>query len=539
MLLPILAAQNLSPLTAPRGMVVSDSRIASTVGRDIMKRGGNAVDAAIATSFALAVTHPAAGNLGGGGFMMVRLANGQAVAIDFRETAPAGASRDMYVANPKDSTVGYRAVGVPGSPAGMWEAHRRFGKLPWRDLVEPARKLAADGFPLSRELALSFKGMANAFQAFPTSYRQFNRDGRFLEGGETFRQPLLAQTLAGLKLGTDDFYHGKTAKTVAEAMRANGGLITERDLAAYKPVVRDPVKGSFNGYEIVTMPPPSSGGIALLQMLGTVEGKLGGPGGVDTLHTTVEAMKRAFADRAEFLGDPAFVKIPIETLLSKERIDRFRREIGSRATPAEAINPKLDAPHEGNNTTHFSVVDGDGNAVACTTTLNTSYGSGVTVAGFLLNNEMDDFASAPGRPNAYGLIQGEANAIVRGKRPLSSMTPTILTKDGKLFMVLGSPGGPTIINTVFETILNVTEWKMDVQRAVSAPRYHHQWRPDTISYEPFAFPSDVMEALRAKGHAFAARPSTQGSCHAILIPPDGWRAAGADPRLPDAGGVGY
>lgn len=539
MLLSLLAAQSFSPFTAPHGMVVSDHRLASAVGRDTMKRGGNAVDAAVATALALAVTHPSAGNLGGGGFMMIRLADGKAVAIDFRETAPASATRDMYVAKPKDSTLGYRAVGIPGTPAGLWMAHQRYGKLPWKSLVEPSVKLARDGFPLSRELAASLKAHAEVFRQFPESYRQFNRDGRFYAGGETFKQPALAQTLLRLERGPEGFYKGETARLLADAMAKHGGLITPKDLAGYRPVAREPLHASYRGYEILTMPPPSSGGIALLQMLGTVDGKLTGPGGVDTIHTTVEAMKRAFADRAAFLGDPDFVKVPVAELLSKKRIEGFRNALGPKATPADAIDPKHDAPHEGDNTTHFTVVDGAGAAVSCTYTLNTGYGSGATAAGFLLNNEMDDFASAPGRPNAYGLVQGEANAIAPGKRPLSSMTPTILVRDGKLAMALGSPGGPTIINTVFETILNVLDFRMDVQRAVAAPRYHHQWRPDAIGYEPFAFSADLMDALRAKGHVFAARPGGQGSCHAVMILSDGWRAAGCDPRLPDAGAAGY
>ncbi|RYG39527.1 gamma-glutamyltransferase [bacterium] len=539
MLFPLFPGQNFSPLTAPHGMVVSDHRLASEVGRDAMKRGGNAVDAAVATAFALAVTVPAAGNLGGGGFMMVRLADGKSVAIDFRETAPAASTRDMYLARSEDSTVGYRAVGIPGSPAGLWEAHRRYGKLPWRSLVEPARRLAAEGFPLSRELARSLQGKADAFKAFPESYRQFNRGGRFYKGGETWKQPQLAAALGRLKEGPDDFYRGKTAKMLTDAMKANRGLITMKDLAAYKPVLRETLKGVFGKYEVLTMPPPSSGGIALLQMLATVEGRIDGFGSVQTTHTMVEAMKRAFADRAEFLGDPGFVQVPVEKLLAKERIDAFRADLGSTATPAEQINPKLDAPHEGDNTTHFTVVDGAGNAVACTTTLNTSYGSGVTAAGFLLNNEMDDFASAPGRPNAYGLIQGEANAIRPGKRPLSSMTPTFLVKDGKLVLALGSPGGPTIINTVFQTILNVTIHGMDIQRAVAAPRFHHQWRPDSIAWEPYAFTADLQAALKAKGHAVSPKPGSMGSCHAVMILPDGWRSAGVDPRLADSSASGY
>ena len=539
MLLPLLPVQNLSPLAARRGMVVSDSMLASEAGRDAMRRGGNAVDATVATALALAVVHPAAGNLGGGGFMVVRM-DGEDLALDFREKAPLAATREMYVAKPQDSTLGYRAVGVPGTPAGLWAIHRKYGKLAWASLVEPARRLATRGFVLSRGLALSL-GSVSEFKACPASYAQFQRSGRLFEAGETWRQPDLGATLARLEKGPDDFYHGETARRLVAAMRQNGGLLTMRDLAEYAPVMRVPLRASFRGYEVVTMPPPSSGGIALLQMLGTVEGRLGGAGSVDTVHVTVEAMKRAFADRSEFLGDPDFVRVPTWALLSRKRIDAFRDSIGVRATPADAIKPKLDGLHEGDNTTHFSVVDPQGNAVSLTFTLNTGYGSKVVApgTGFLLNNEMDDFSSAPGRPNAYGLIQGEANAIAPGKRPLSSMTPTILTKAGKVFLVLGSPGGPTIINTVFETILNVTEWNMDVQRAVTSPRYHHQWRPDLISYEPFAFSDEVRKALEAKGHVFAARPANQGSCHAIQMLEDGWLAAGCDPRLSDAGAAGF
>ena len=539
MLLPLLPVQTLSPYTARQGMVVSDSRLASEIGRDAMRRGGNAVDAAVATTLALAVTHPSAGNLGGGGFMMLRV-GGKCLALDFRERAPLAATRTMYVAKPGDSTLGYRAVGVPGTPAGLWEAHRRYGRLPWSSLVEPARRLAAEGFVPSRELARSLKGVAE-FRAFPASYAQFQRSGRFYKGGERWRQPDLAATLGRMRKGPADFYRGETARLLVKAMRANGGLLTLRDLAEYRPVMREPLRATYRGYEIVTMPPPSSGGIALLQMLGTVDGKLAGPGSVDTIHVTVEAMKRAFADRSEFLGDPDFVRVPVARLLSKARIEGFRRRIGSRATPSDAIDPKHDALHEGDHTTHLTVVDREANSVSLTYTLNTGFGSKVVApgTGFLLNNEMDDFASAPGRPNAYGLIQGEANAIAPGKRPLSSMTPTLLLKDGELAMALGSPGGPTIINTVFETILNVVEWRMDVQRAVTAPRYHHQWRPDRIGYEPFAFSPEVVAALRARGHLFAPVPMDQGSCHAIIVLADGWRAAGCDPRLPDAGAAGF
>ena len=539
MLLVLLPAQNLSPQTAPHGMVVSDNVLASEAGRDALRRGGNAVDATVATALALAVVHPSAGNLGGGGFMVVSL-GGESLALDFREKAPLAATRTMYVAHPEDSTLGYRAVGVPGTPAGLWAAHCKYGKLPWKSLVEPARRLASEGFVLSRGLARSIASVGE-FENYPASAAQFRKAGKPYVGGDRFRQPDLAATLKRLEKGPEDFYRGETARRLVHAMQENGGLVTMKDLADYAPVIRDPLRASYKGYDVLTMPPPSSGGIALLQMLRTVEGKLGGPGDVQTIHVTVEAMKRAFADRSEFLGDPDFVKVPTQELLSQSRIDRYRAEINDRATPADRIKPKLDALHEGDNTTHFSVVDAQGGAVSLTYTLNTGFGSKVVApgTGFLLNNEMDDFASAPGRSNAYGLIQGEANAIAPGKRPLSSMTPTILLKDDRVSLVLGSPGGPTIINTVFETILNVTEWRMDVQRAVTAPRYHHQWRPDTIAYEPFAFSADVRRALEAKGHLFAARGTNQGSCHAIQRLDDGWLAAGCDPRLPDAGASGY
>ena len=539
MFLPLLPIQNLSPRTAAHGMVVSDSMLASEAGRDALRRGGNAVDAAVATALALAVVYPSAGNLGGGGFMIVKM-GGESLAVDFREKAPLAAARTMYVAKGEDSTLGYQAVAVPGTPAGLWAAHRKYGKLPWSSLVRPARRLAAEGFVLSRGLARSIESV-KGFDAFPASVAQFRKRGVPYAGGDRFRQPDLARTLQKLEKGPDDFYRGETARRLVLAMRGNGGLITMKDLAQYAPVMRVPLRATVRGEEVLTMPPPSSGGIALLQMLRIVEGKLGGPGAVETIHVTVEAMKRAFADRAEFLGDPDFVKVPTEALLSQSRMDRYRAEIKGRATPADAIRPKLDSLKEGDHTTHFSVVDSQGNAVSLTYTLNTGFGSKVVApgTGFLLNNEMDDFASAPGRPNTYGLIQGEANAIAPGKRPLSSMTPTILLKDGRVALVLGSPGGPTIINTVFETILNVTEWKMDVQRAVTAPRYHHQWRPDRISYEPFAFSADTIRALEAKGHVFAKVPSDQGSCHAIQVLSDGWLAAGCDPRLPDAGAAGY
>jgi gamma-glutamyltranspeptidase/glutathione hydrolase len=542
------------PIRAAHGMVVSDSVIASEVGRDVMKRGGNAVDAAVATALALAVTHPAAGNLGGGGFMLVRMADGRAVAIDYRETAPAGASRNMYLGPDgkptKDSLIGFKASGVPGTVAGMVEAHRRFGKLPWKDLVEPAYDLANKGFAVPYGLADSLKSAADSFKPFPASYRQFCRDGQFLSPMETFRQSDLAHTLSLIRdQGADGFYRGETAVKIAKAMKAGNGLITENDLRNYQPKVREVLRGSYKGYEILTMPPPSSGGIAMLQMLGMMEKddvKALGYNSSGYLHHLVESMKRAFADRAVHLGDPDFVKVPVGDLLDPAYIASRRAEIGERATPSTSIKAlggtQAGVPEERWETTHFSVVDGEGNAVSNTYTLNGGYGCFAVAdgTGVLMNNEMDDFAAAPGVPNGYGLIQGENNAIAPGKRPLSSMTPTIVLRDGKLVMVLGSPGGPTIINTVMQTVLNVVDFDMTVQRAVAAPRFHHQWMPDEIQWEPFGLSKDVRSALEAKGHVFKEKAATMGSCHAIKIDPKtGERQGGIDPRISTAGAAGY
>ena len=541
-MLALLITQNFSPLIFKHGVVVSDNLVASEVGRDVMKKGGNAVDAAVATAFALAVVHPEAGNLGGGGFMMVRLSNGQTIAIDYREKAPLAATKDMYVAKPNDSTIGYRAAGVPGTPAGLELAHKKFGHLAWREVVEPARRIAAEGFLLSHARANSLTRNLSLFKRFPSSLAVFGNQGRGFTAGDLFRQPDLARTLSRIRdSGARDFYKGETAKLIAKDMKVNGGLITEADLDQYQPAIRTPLVKTIGDYEFITMPAPSSGGIALLQMLGTVDGKLEKFGSSATVHVSVEAMKRAFADRAAFLGDPDFVKVPTNDLLDPARIEAFRQAITDKATPSDRIKPQLAGPREGDHTTHFTVIDAEGTTVTTTTTLNTSYGSGATVtgAGFLLNNEMDDFTSAPGRPNAFGLIQGEANAIAPGKRPLSSMTPTIVLKAGKLFLALGSPGGPTIINTVFQTIENVITHKMDIQRAVAAPRFHHQWKPDVIDYEPFGLSTDVIDALKAKGHKVSTIPRTMGSCHAIMVLPDGWRSAGVDPRLSDAGAAGW
>lgn len=530
------------------GCVVSDSMFASQVGADILKRGGNAVDAAIATGFALAVTFPAAGNIGGGGFMLVRMADGRTVAIDYRETAPRRATKKMYVDAKgnvtKDSVVGYRASGVPGTSMGMWEAHRRYGSLPWKQLVDPAVRLARDGFVLDRGLAENLRDSAKTFEPFKASWIQFCREGRFFEWGDRFRQPELAATLARIRdNGADGFYKGPTAAAISNAMNANGGLIDEIDLAEYKAVLREPIRGSYKGYDLMTMPPPSSGGICMLQMLAMLEPfdlRSMGWNSADALHLQIEAMKRSFADRSQYMGDPGFANIPITELLDPAYISRRRESIDRRrATPSNQIRPGLEPAGEGEHTTHFSVVDKEGNAVSNTYTLNTGFGSGVTIAGFLMNNEMDDFAAKVGVPNAYGLIQGESNTIAPGKRPLSSMTPTIVMKSGKVYAVLGSPGGPTIINTVMQSFLNMAEFGLSVQEAVAAPRFHHQWLPDEIRYEQYGLGAELRSALTARGHVFALRPGRMGSCHAIGIASNSVRLAGVDPRVPGAGAAGY
>lgn len=540
----LVAALALShALTA--GVVVSDSQIASDVGAEILRRGGNAVDAAIATAFALAVTHPAAGNLGGGGFMVVRMADGTAVAIDYRETAPAAASRDMYIGADgkptKESLVGMKAAGVPGTVAGMAEAHRRFGKLGWKELVEPAHKLAADGFKLPPGLYRSLNAMRQKFAPFSATTKQYITP--LTEGG-IFVQPDLARTFALIRdKGEDGFYKGETADRIEAAMKSGGGLITKEDLAGYKVKVRKPLTGQFGGYQIITMPPPSSGGIAVLQMCEMLQGdfKAMKPGTPETLHLEIEAMKRAFADRAVHLGDPDFVDVPTRRLLDNAYLLARRKEIADRATPAKDVKAldgsqaRLNA--EKPDTTHFSVIDKDGNAVSNTYTLNGSYGSFAVAdgTGVLMNNEMDDFAAAPGVPNGYGLLQSEKNAIAPGKRPLSSMTPTIVVKDGKVFMVVGSPGGPTIINTVFQTLLNVLIFKMGAQEAVSAPRFHHQWMPDEIRWEPKGLPADLRAAMEKRGHVFAAKGAEMGSCHIIVVDEAGKPTPGVDPRISTSG----
>src|ERR1039458_8960076 len=448
--LPVWSAQ---PVRARNGMVVSVEPHATEVGVKILQAGGNAIDAAVAVGFALAVTHPTAGNIGGGGFMLVRLADGRTTFLDFRERAPAGASRNMYLnASGKpteDSTIGYRASGVPGTVRGLEYASQKYGKKPWAEVLRPAMELASKGFPVSYGTAQSLRSSARGLGRFPESKRIFLRDGKYYEPGETFVQPELARTLERIaRLGAKDFYEGEAARLLAKDMAEHGGLITAADLKNYTVKERQPLTGRYRGYSIVTLPPPSSGGVGILQMLGVLEGtgyEKAGAGSATAVHYMTEAMRRYFADRAEHLGDADFVKVPLSGLLNANYILKLRKSIDAeRATPSSQVHAGVFTGHEAAETTHYTIADGEGNIVAVTYTLNGGYGSKVTAAGlgFLLNNEMDDFAPKPGEANMFGLIQGEANAIQPGKTPLSAMTPTIVLRAGKPYLALGSPGGP-------------------------------------------------------------------------------------------------
>ncbi|MGZ5493654.1 MAG: gamma-glutamyltransferase [Thermoanaerobaculia bacterium] len=536
------------PVRAPHGMVASTSEIASRVGADIMKKGGNAVDAAVAVALALAVTWPSAGNLGGGGFMLIRKADGTAEAIDYRERAPLAATRDMYLDAAGNvikgvSTQGYKAVAVPGTIAGLVLAHKRHGKLPWSDLVEPARLLAAEGFTVNQHLSRSLrsKSTTERLQPFAESTRIFQRDGKYYEMGEKFVQPDLAATLKRIKSNPRDFYEGETAKLIVADMKARGGLLTLADREKYEPTVRKPLRSMYRGHEIITMPPPSSGGVALIEMLNMLEPldlKSMGWHSSKYVHTVVEVMRRAFADRAQFLGDTDFVKVPVKGLLSRQYAEQRAKTIDpARASNSKDLGAGDPAPYESSETTHFTIVDKDGNVVTNTYTLNDSYGSGVTAkgTGFLLNDEMDDFTSKPGVPNDYQLIQGEANAIAPRKRPLSSMTPTIVLKDGKVLLAIGSPGGPTIINTVLQVVLNVVDFDMNVSEAIDADRFHHQWLPDEIFWEEYEFNQDTRDALERMGHHFREKPTALGDAEGVGIDQKtGMRMGASDPRL---GGV--
>ena len=525
-------------------MVVSGSPIASEVGRKILEQGGNAVDAAVAVGFALAVVHPEAGNIGGGGFMVIRTRDGAVQTLDYRETAPGRASRDMYInrrGNPTDlSVTGALSAGVPGSVAGLLEARRRFGKLPLRTLIQPAIALARDGFIVDSVRSHSIDDDRERLYLFPSSRAQFLPGGHAPAPGSRLRQAALARTLTAIRdRGAAGFYAGPVAGLIVAEMARSGGLITLRDLAGYKAIWREPISISYRGYTIYSMPPASSGGVTMAEILNIMEGF--GPlppfGSTALAHREAEAMRRAFMDRNVFLGDPAFVQAPIAQLISKAHGDSLRKQIDlQRATPT----PKFTASaRQGASTTHYSVVDADGMAVGTTTTLNNSYGSALTVAGagFLLNDEMDDFATAPGKPNMYGLVQGEANAIQPGKRMLSAMTPSIvLDPQGQLFMVVGSPGGPRIITTVYHVISNVIDHRMSLAEAVTAPRLHHQALPDTIRVERDGFTKAVLDELRVMGHA-VIEGSPWSDAAAILRTAAGWQGV-SDPRR-GGGGAGY
>ncbi len=554
-------------------MVTSAHELASLAGLEMLQRGGNAVDAAVATGLALTVVYPFAGNIGGGGFMLIRLADGRSIAIDYRETAPSAASRDMYVGpdgnvltGPNSSTVGWRASGIPGSVAGFALALQKYGsgKVTWADVCEPSRRLATDGHVVSQTTAAGLRTYAKLLGQFEESKKIYLKGGAFLQTGDLWKQPDLGATFTRLqKNGPQEFYEGETARLIVDAMKKNGGTITLDDLKNYKVAERVPLRGAYRGYEILTMPPPSSGGIALLQMFAMLE-----PHNVSALgaqsaakyHLFTEVMRRAFCDRAEYLGDPDFVTVPTAQLLDREYLKKRMADFSAtQATPSDKIvaglgpvkltgtaTPRTHLYSESTETTHFSVVDAAGNAVSNTYTLNGAYGSGVTIpgTGILMNNEMDDFTAKVGVKNMFGLLQGPANAIVPGKRPLSSMTPTIVLKDQQLFLVTGSPGGPTIINTVLQIISNVIDFNQSATQAVESPRIHHQWMPDQLSYERNGLSTDTATVLKSLGHSFKERASYegayQGDGETIMVDPKTkLRLGAADPRKGDSKAVGH
>lgn len=536
-------------VSAPAAMVTSATELSSQIGAEILRKGGNAVDAAIATGFALAVTYPQAGNIGGGGFMVIRFPDGTATTLDFREKAPLAAHPEMFLDEDGEYSRSihhdsHLAVGVPGTVAGLALAHERYGTLPWEELVEPSVRLAEEGFEVMPYLARSLKGVLPKMEPFPASIEAYSKDGVPYEEGELLRQPDLARSLARIRdNGQDGFYKGETAELIVAEMERAGGIITLEDLARYEAKEREPIRGTYRGYDIIGMPPPSSGGIAVVEMLNILEGydlRAMGHNSATYLHHLAEAMRLAFRDRARYVADSDFEEIPIEHLTSKEYAAELRSQIDSeRATPSRIEDMVL--AHEGMETTHYSVVDGDGMAVAVTYTLEQSYGMKAVVpgAGFLLNNEMGDFNAKPGLTTETGLIGTEANLARPEKRMLSSMTPTIIEKDGKLVAVIGSPGGRTIINTVLQVILNLIDFEMDIQEAVEAKRIHHQWFPDRITIEEDGVDEATVEALRAMGHEVRVR-GQQGRAHSIQIDPTtGLRIGVADPRDGDAGAVGF
>jgi gamma-glutamyltranspeptidase / glutathione hydrolase len=541
-LISIIATGSLAlafePAAARHGMVVSSELHASEAGIEILREGGNAVDAAVAVGFALAVTYPFAGNIGGGGFMLIRMTNGGSTVVDYREQAPGAATRNMYLDSegqiiPGASTVGALSPGVPGTVAGFALAEKKYGKLGLERVLAPAIRLARDGYPVGYWFSQDLRRHEELLSKFPNSRRIFLRGGNFYQPGEIFKQPELATALEEIaQRGPSAFYDGEIAQDIVQTEKRLGGIITARDLASYRAKLRRPLVGQFRGYTVLSVPPPSSGGAVLIEMLNILGPlDLGHPDSFDSMHWIVEAMRRAFADRAAYMGDTDFVRVPIRGMTNPQYAAKLRHEIlaSKPDAPVAAGHPSESEP---SNTTHYSVVDAEGDGVSNTYTLNNGYGSGVTVdrAGFLLNDEMDDFTSKPGAPNMFGLIQSEANAIAPRKRPLSAMTPTIVLQNGKLRLVLGSPGGPTIINTVLEVLLNVLVYHMGVLRAVLEPRFHNQWMPDKLFLEQQGFSGDTIKKLQRAGYKLDFRHSI-GDCEAIEIDPDtGWRFGAADPR---------
>ena len=537
-------------VTARHGMVAAQEARAARVGVEVLEKGGNAVDAAVATGFALAVTYPRAGNLGGGGYMVIHLAQpNRQIAIDYRETAPKAATRDMFLndkgdPDPRKSRDSALAIGVPGTVAGLAFAHARYGSgaFSLADLVAPTIRLAREGIPIEDDVADSLPRARLRLARWPASARIFLKsDGSTLAAGDILVQRDLAATLEAIaRGGPRAFYEGPVADKIAAAVQSAGGIMTPEDLKDYRPLLRRPVRGTYRGHTVVSMPPSSSGGVLLIEMLNILEGyRLGELNEALRLHLMTEAMRRAYADRAFYLGDPAMVTAPLARLMSKRYAATLRASIDpERATPSEEIRPELAPPHEGDNTTHFSIVDRYGNAVANTYTLNFSYGVGMVAegTGVLLNNELDDFAAKPAAPNAAGLIGGDPNAPAPGKRPLSSMTPTIVLKNGRPILITGSPGASRIITTVLQVIVNAVDLAMPIDEAVTGPRIHHQWWPDQISAEP-GLPPETIRGLEERGHKVAlAQPS--GSANSIMVTPQGLIGA-ADPRTRGALAAGY
>ncbi|WP_437125132.1 gamma-glutamyltransferase [Erwinia papayae] len=546
-----VGADTFHPVKEQHGMVASVDATATQVGVEILKQGGNAVDAAVAVGYALAVTHPQAGNLGGGGFMMIRTASGHTTSIDFREMAPTRASRDMFLdaqgnADSKKSLTSHLASGVPGTVAGFALANKEYGTLPLSKLIAPAIRLADKGIVVNESLADDLKVYGKEVLLSHDNSKAifFKPDGTPYLRGEKLVQRNLAHSLTLIaKQGPDAFYKGAIAEQIAKEMAANGGLIDKADMANYKAVERKPVSGSYRGYEVYSMPPPSSGGIHIVQILNILENfdlaKMGF-GSADAMQVTAEAEKYAYADRSEYLGDPDFVKVPVQALTSKAYAKSLAQQIDiNKARPSAEIKPGKLAPYESNQTTHFSVVDKQGNAVAVTYTLNTNFGSGIVAgnSGILMNNEMDDFSAKPGTPNVYGLVGGEANAVQPYKRPLSSMSPTIVAKDGKTWLVTGSPGGSRIITTVLQMVVNSIDYGMNIAEATAAPRFHHQWLPDQLRVEK-GFSPDTLKLLEAKGQHVKVLPA-MGSSQSIMIGPDGTLYGASDPRTIDDLTAGY